>query len=65
MRIIERKEVKEVKARVNITVPAWIMKELGFKPGDSRDWFLLRTDDGEIVGCLRRVPKDKSEATEV
>lgn len=65
MKVIEKKKVKEVKVAVNITVPAWIKNDLGFKPGDEAEWFLLETDDGETVGCLRRIPtKTKGEEEE-
>ena len=59
--MIERKQVQEVKVRVTITVPAWVIKDLGFQPGDEREWFLMKPEEGEKVGCLRRVPKVKEK----
>lgn len=56
MRVIERKHVQEVKVRVTLTVPAWVIRDLGFQPGDERDWFMMVDDDGEKIGALRRVP---------
>ncbi|GAI66334.1 unnamed protein product [marine sediment metagenome] len=63
MRVIERKHVQEVKVRVTITVPAWIIRDLGFQPGDERDWFMMEDDKGEKMGALRRIPA-KSEVNE-
>lgn len=66
MEVIERdKPVKEVKGRLAINVPSWIIQELCFESGDKKTWVLLKMDDGEIVGCLRRVPKKKKEVIEV
>ena len=36
MKVIDRKHVQEVKVRVTLTVPAWVIKDLGFHPGDER-----------------------------
>ena len=59
MKVVQRKSVREVKPRINMWVPAWVIKELGFKPGDDSEWIPLEDDKGERLVALRRIPKKK------
>ena len=62
MKVVQRgKSVREVRARVTINVPAWVVKELGFQPGDRPDWIPLEDDDGTRLVALRRVQKGEEE----
>ena len=62
MKVVQRgKSVREVRARVTINVPAWVVKELGFQPGDRPDWVPLEDDDGTRLVALRRVEKGEEE----
>jgi len=64
MKVVQRKSVKKVKVRVGITVPAWVINELGFEPDDERDWIPLEDDNGERLVALRRIPKKKEKEGE-
>lgn len=52
--------VKEVKASVpRLYIPTWVIRDLGFEPGDRPDWVPLADDKGEKFVALRRLPKKK------
>ena len=57
MKVVQRKSVREVKPRITMWVPAWVIKELGFEPGDESDWISMEDDNGERLVALRRIPK--------
>ena len=51
------KAVKESVPRLNI--PTWVIRDLGFKPGDRGEWVPLADDKGEKMVALRKIPKKK------
>jgi len=47
MKVVQRrKSVQEVKPRITMWVPAWVIKELGFELGDESEWVPLEDDNG-------------------
>lgn len=60
MKVVQRrKSVQEVKPRITMWVPAWVIKELGFELGDESEWVPLEDDNGERLVALRRIPGKK------
>lgn len=64
MKVVQRKRVRELQPQMHIWVPAWAIRELGFQPGDERDWVLLEDDNGERLVGLRRIAREKEEEGE-
>jgi hypothetical protein len=56
---VTAKAVKESVPRLNI--PTWVIRDLGFKPGDRGEWVPLTDDKGEKMVALRKIPKKKEE----
>ena len=61
MKVVERKNVRAVGVRITISVPAWVIKELEFEPGDNREWIPLEDDNGERMVALRRIKKGEKK----
>lgn len=60
MEVRQRKKVQAVRVRVTFNIPAWVIKDLGFKPGDEADWQPLVDDNGvNFVGLRRIAAKEK------
>ena len=64
MKVVQRKSVRGIKVRIQINIPAWVYKELGFELGDDHDWILLEDDNGKRMVALIRVPKEEEEEGE-
>ena len=52
--------VRVLKPRVpRLNIPTWVIRDLGFEPGDRGEWVPLSDDKGEKMVALRRIPKKK------